>query len=104
MRPVVAARVKVSRCAVLNDKLGALGQIDPSKEPYKSKLQAAGITVIDLTNVKSDDRLNHSKIAESPAIVALSWKSNWRPDKPYYPGSHWILPVPPQFIGRAGRL
>ncbi|WP_031252584.1 alpha/beta hydrolase [Mesorhizobium sp. LNHC209A00] len=48
-----------------------VGQADPSKEPYKSKLEAAGITVLDLTNVKTDDRLNHSKFAESPEIVRL---------------------------------
>ncbi|TPK73746.1 alpha/beta fold hydrolase [Mesorhizobium sp. B2-3-14] len=48
-----------------------VGQADPSKEPYKSKLEAAGITVLDLTDVKTDDRLNHSKFAESPEIVQL---------------------------------
>ncbi|MER8631089.1 alpha/beta hydrolase [Mesorhizobium opportunistum] len=48
-----------------------VGQADPSKEPYKSKLQAAGITVLDLTVVKTADRLNHSKFAESPEIVQL---------------------------------
>ncbi|TIV86311.1 MAG: alpha/beta hydrolase, partial [Mesorhizobium sp.] len=48
-----------------------VGQADPSKEPYKSKLQAAGITVLDLTDVKTADRLNHSKFAESPEIVQL---------------------------------
>lgn len=37
----------------------------------KSKLEAAGITVLDLTDVKTDDRLNHSKFAESPEIVQL---------------------------------
>ena len=48
-----------------------VGQADPSKEPYKSKLQAAGITVLDLTDVKTADNLNHSKFAESPEIVQL---------------------------------
>lgn len=56
---------------LISGDVDRVGQIDPSKEPYKSKLQAAGITVIDLTNVKTDDRLNHSKFAESPEIVAL---------------------------------
>jgi esterase/lipase superfamily enzyme len=48
-----------------------LGQINPAEEPYKSKLEEAGITVVDLTKVKSTDRLNHGKFAESPAIVQL---------------------------------
>lgn len=48
-----------------------MGQADPSKKPYKSKLEAAGITVLDLTDVKTADRLNHSKFAESPEIVQL---------------------------------
>ncbi|MER9401493.1 alpha/beta hydrolase [Mesorhizobium sp. M0615] len=56
---------------LISGDVDRVGQIDPSKEPYKSKLQAAGITVIDLTNVKTDDRLNHSKFAESPEIVKL---------------------------------
>ncbi|KQY40620.1 MULTISPECIES: alpha/beta hydrolase [Rhizobium/Agrobacterium group] len=48
-----------------------LGQINPAEEPYKSKLEKAGITVVDLTKVKSTDRLNHGKFAESPEIVQL---------------------------------
>jgi esterase/lipase superfamily enzyme len=48
-----------------------LGQINPAEEPYKTKLEEAGITVVDLTKVKSTDRLNHGKFAESPAIVQL---------------------------------
>lgn len=48
-----------------------LGQINPAEEPYKTKLEAAGITVVDLTKVKSTDRLNHGKFAESPQIVQL---------------------------------
>ena len=56
---------------LISGDVDRVGQIDPSKEPYKSKLQAAGITVIDLTNVKTDGSLNHSKFAESPQIVAL---------------------------------
>jgi len=48
-----------------------LGQINPAEEPYKSKLENAGITVVDLTKVKSTDRLNHGKFAESPEIVQL---------------------------------
>ncbi|MGR9161811.1 alpha/beta hydrolase [Rhizobium leguminosarum] len=48
-----------------------LGQIDPSVEPYRSKLEAAGITVLDLTKLKGGDRLNHGKFAESPEVVKL---------------------------------
>jgi len=48
-----------------------LGAIDPSAEPYRSKLETAGITVIDLTKVKSGDGMNHGKFAESPEIVQL---------------------------------
>jgi esterase/lipase superfamily enzyme len=48
-----------------------LGTINPAEEPYRSKLEAAGITAIDLTKVKSGDSLNHGKFAESPEIVQL---------------------------------
>lgn len=48
-----------------------LGQINPAAEPYKSKLENAGITVVDLTKVKSTDSLNHGKFAESPEVVQL---------------------------------
>lgn len=48
-----------------------LGQINPAEEPYRSKLEKAGITVIDLTKVKSGDSLNHGKFAESPQVVQL---------------------------------
>ena len=48
-----------------------LGQIDPSKEPYRSQLEAAGITVLDLTALRGGDSLNHGKFAESPEVVKL---------------------------------
>lgn len=48
-----------------------LGSIDPEQEPYKDELAANKITVIDLTKVKSGDKLNHGKFAESPEIVQL---------------------------------
>jgi esterase/lipase superfamily enzyme len=47
------------------------GAIDPNVEPVKSELEKAKIVAIDLTDVKSDDSLNHSKFAESPEIVRL---------------------------------
>ena len=48
-----------------------LGSIDPEQPPYKQELAEAQITVIDLTKVKSGDRLNHGKFAASPEIVRL---------------------------------
>ncbi|MRG57221.1 alpha/beta fold hydrolase [Phyllobacterium sp. SYP-B3895] len=48
-----------------------LGAINPAEEPYRSKLEHAGITVIDLTKVKAGDSLNHGKFAESPQVVQL---------------------------------
>lgn len=48
-----------------------LGQIDPAAERYRSALEKAGITVIDLTALKSGDTLNHGKFAESPEVVRL---------------------------------
>lgn len=51
-----------------------LGQVNPASEPYKSQLERAGITVVDLTAVKTGDRLNHGKFAESPEVVQLIGK------------------------------
>jgi esterase/lipase superfamily enzyme len=51
-----------------------LGQVNPASEPYKSLLENAGITVVDLTAVKTGDRLNHGKFAESPEVVQLIGK------------------------------
>jgi esterase/lipase superfamily enzyme len=48
-----------------------LGQIDVSQEPYASDMSADGITVIDLTKLHTDDRLNHAKFAASPEVVQL---------------------------------
>jgi esterase/lipase superfamily enzyme len=46
-----------------------LGAVDPEQEPYRTELERAHVNVIDLTNVKSSDRLNHAKFAQSPEIV-----------------------------------
>jgi esterase/lipase superfamily enzyme len=46
-----------------------LGQIDPSKEPYVTELERDKITVIDLTKLHTDDKLNHGKFAASPQVV-----------------------------------
>ncbi|MEF0942956.1 alpha/beta hydrolase [Rhizobium sp. BR 362] len=55
----------------ITGRVSRLGAINPAEEPYRSKLEKAGITAIDLTKVKSDDALNHGKFAESPEIVQL---------------------------------
>jgi esterase/lipase superfamily enzyme len=55
----------------ISGNVDRLGQIDPSQEPYRSTLETLGITVLDLTALKSGDRLNHGKFAESPEVVQL---------------------------------
>lgn len=55
----------------ISGNVDRVGQIDPSKEPYRSALERAGITVIDLTEVKTDDKLRHGKFASSPEVVRL---------------------------------
>ncbi|WP_370638190.1 alpha/beta hydrolase [Ancylobacter sp. Lp-2] len=46
-----------------------LGQINPSD--YYAELEKAGITVVDLTAMRSGDVLNHGRFAESPEVVRL---------------------------------
>ncbi|GJD47538.1 hypothetical protein OPKNFCMD_0246 [Methylobacterium crusticola] len=48
-----------------------LGAIDPGAEPYRSELARENIAVLNLTDAKSDDALNHGKFAGSPQLVAL---------------------------------
>ena len=48
-----------------------LGSINPEQPPYKEEFATNNVTVIDLTKVKSGDKLNHGKFAESPQIVQL---------------------------------
>ncbi|CCM78331.1 alpha/beta hydrolase [Rhizobium mesoamericanum] len=55
----------------ITGRVSRLGAINPTEEPYRSKLEKAGITAIDLTKVKTEDGLNHGKFAESPEIVQL---------------------------------
>ncbi|CDZ68273.1 Esterase/lipase/thioesterase, active site [Neorhizobium galegae bv. orientalis] len=55
----------------ITGNVSRLGAINPSAEPYRSKLASAGITAIDLTQVKTEDSLHHGKFAESPEIVQL---------------------------------
>lgn len=55
----------------ITGNVSRLGAIDPTQEPYRSRLETAGITAIDLTRVKTNDSLHHGKFAESPQIVQL---------------------------------
>ena len=51
-----------------------LGAINPDQEPYRTELEQANITVLDLTKLKAGDALNHGKFAESPEVVQLIGK------------------------------
>lgn len=55
----------------ISGNVDRLGQIDPTVEPYRTQLEKAGISVIDLTALKGGDKLNHGKFAESPEVVRL---------------------------------
>jgi esterase/lipase superfamily enzyme len=55
----------------LSGGINRVGAIDPTEEPYRTSIEKAGITVIDLTKLKTGDSLNHGKFAESPEIVQL---------------------------------
>ncbi len=46
-----------------------LGQVNPTLEPYATEFKRDKITVIDLTALKTDDKLNHGKFASSPEVV-----------------------------------
>jgi esterase/lipase superfamily enzyme len=48
-----------------------LGAIDPTKEPYRSALEQYGVHPVDLTDIKSDDSLNHGKFAQSGVVTAI---------------------------------
>ncbi|OOO15785.1 alpha/beta hydrolase [Agrobacterium pusense] len=55
----------------ITGRVSRLGAINPAEEPYRSRLEKAGITAIDLTKVDTKDGLKHGKFAESPQIVQL---------------------------------
>lgn len=48
-----------------------LGAVDPDVEPYKSEFEKDRITVLNLTKLRTGDKLNHGKFAESPEVVKL---------------------------------
>jgi len=55
----------------ISGNIDRLGQVDPTVEPYRTEFEKAGIAVLDLTALKTGDRLNHGKFAESPEVVKL---------------------------------
>lgn len=55
----------------LAGNIDRLGQIDPMTEPYHSALEKSGVDVIDLTDLRVANSLNHSKFAENPGVVQL---------------------------------
>ncbi len=55
----------------ISGDIDRLGQVDPTVEPYRTAFEKAGITVLDLTALKTGDSLNHGKFAESPQVVQL---------------------------------
>jgi esterase/lipase superfamily enzyme len=48
-----------------------LGAVDPTKEPYRSILEQADVSVIDLTNFASNDFTNHGKFASGEVVAAI---------------------------------
>ena len=54
---------------LLAGDVARLGQIDPLAEPYHTALANSGIDVIDLSDQRGADRLNHSTFADNPEIV-----------------------------------
>jgi esterase/lipase superfamily enzyme len=51
-----------------------LGAINPDQEPYRTQLEQANVTVLDLTKLRAGDALNHGKFAASPEVVQLIGK------------------------------
>ncbi|MGY0406656.1 alpha/beta hydrolase, partial [Pseudoalteromonas sp. SYSU M81241] len=43
--------------SLITGRVSRLGSIDPSEEPFRSRLEAAGVLAIDLTKVRSGDAL-----------------------------------------------
>lgn len=46
-----------------------LGMIDPKAEPFRTTLEKARVETVDLTDIRSGDRINHGKFAEAPEVV-----------------------------------
>jgi esterase/lipase superfamily enzyme len=61
------AALRASR--LLAGNVSRLGEIDPMIEPYHTALANSGIDVIDISDKRGVDRLNHATFAENPEIV-----------------------------------
>lgn len=62
--------LRVSR--FLTRGLTRLGAIDPTSEDYVRQLAGlSNVTVLDLTALRSNDRINHDLYAQSPSVVRL---------------------------------
>ncbi len=48
-----------------------LGAIDPAAEPWRSELASDGIQVLNLTDLKGQDALNHGKFASGEVVALL---------------------------------
>jgi esterase/lipase superfamily enzyme len=48
-----------------------LGAVDPTREPYRGLLQQAGVRVVDLTALETDDPAHHSKFASADVVRAI---------------------------------
>ena len=48
-----------------------LGAINPEQEPFRTQIERADVTVVDLTKLRAGDALHHGKFAESPEVVRL---------------------------------
>jgi esterase/lipase superfamily enzyme len=52
--------------------LTRLGAIDPTRDEYQAQFaDLPGVSVLDLSALRSNDRINHALFAQSPAIVRL---------------------------------
>jgi esterase/lipase superfamily enzyme len=51
-----------------------LGAINPEQEPFRTQIERADVTVVDLTKLRAGDALHHGKFAESPEVVRLIGK------------------------------
>ncbi len=61
----------LSLSRTISGNVDRLGQVNPAAEPYRSAFAEAGITVYDLTKLSTEDRLGHTKFADSPEVVQL---------------------------------
>lgn len=50
---------------------GRLGALDPQAEPYKTRLSAEHVSVVDLSEHEAGDTFSHNKFADRPEVVRL---------------------------------